>query len=129
MQCCVVFRVHKCSVIPVYDIKVHDRVHDTYKGELEGKDFAYDEGKSLFTVGALSRNKLEFTVVLQDMSSNNPYNFAFTYNCCYLQKQTELQSCTPTDGCPHGSDHKRMRCPYQSKTHKMEISYAAKITM
>lgn len=50
--------------------KVLDRVHDTYKAELEGKDFAYDGEKSLFTVGALPRNKLEFTVVLEDISSN-----------------------------------------------------------
>ena len=46
-----------------------DRVHDTYKAELEGKEFAYD-GKSMFTIGPLPRNKLEFTVVLEDMSSN-----------------------------------------------------------
>ena len=50
--------------------KVLDRVHDTYKTELDGKDFAYDGEHSLFTVGSLPRNKLEFTVVLEDMPSN-----------------------------------------------------------
>lgn len=50
--------------------KVIDRVHETYDTELAGKDFAYDGEKSLFTVGPLPRNKLEFTVVLEDVSSN-----------------------------------------------------------
>ncbi|XP_063939209.1 protein argonaute 4-like isoform X2 [Daucus carota subsp. sativus] len=72
LQCC--YEDGRPVDLKGIDRKVHDRVHDTYKGELEGKDFAYDEGKSLFTVGALSRNKLEFTVVLQDMSSNNKRN-------------------------------------------------------
>lgn len=47
-----------------------DRVHETYSKELGGKEFAYDGEKSLFTVGALPRNKLEFTVVLEDIGSN-----------------------------------------------------------
>lgn len=50
--------------------KVLDRVHETYDTELAGKEFAYDGEKSLFTVGALPRNKLEFTVVLEDVTSN-----------------------------------------------------------
>ena len=45
-----------------------DQVHETYNSELSGKDFAYDGEKSLFTVGALTQNKLEFTVVLEDVS-------------------------------------------------------------
>ncbi|KAL1817283.1 hypothetical protein DCAR_0521706 [Daucus carota subsp. sativus] len=93
--------------------KVLDRVHDTYKAELEGKDFAYDGEKSLFTVGSLPRNKLEFTVVLEDMSSN----------------KVKGNSSPAADGSPHESDRKRMRRPYQSKTYKVEISYAAKIPM
>ena len=50
--------------------KVLDRVHETYDTELAGKKFAYDGEKSLFTVGPLPRNKLEFTVVLEDVTSN-----------------------------------------------------------
>jgi eukaryotic translation initiation factor 2C len=50
--------------------KVIDRVKETYDSELSGKDFAYDGEKSLFTVGSLPRNKLEFTVVLEDVQSN-----------------------------------------------------------
>lgn len=45
-------------------------MHETYHSELGGKDFAYDGEKSLFTVGSLPRNKLEFAVVLEDMPSN-----------------------------------------------------------
>lgn len=50
--------------------KVLDRVHETYDTELAGKEFAYDGEKSLFTIGALPRNKLEFTIVLEDVTSN-----------------------------------------------------------
>ena len=47
--------------------KLLDRVHETYDSELNGKDFAYDGEKTLFTLGSLARNKLEFTVVLEDV--------------------------------------------------------------
>lgn len=50
--------------------RVMDRVQETYSSELSGKDFAYDGEKSLFTIGPLPRNKLEFTVVLEDVSSS-----------------------------------------------------------
>lgn len=50
--------------------KVLDRVQETYSAELDGKNFAYDGEKSLFTVGSLPRNKLEFTVVLDDVVSS-----------------------------------------------------------
>ncbi len=57
--------------------KVIDRVKETYDTELAGKDFAYDGEKSLFTVGSLPRNKLEFTVVLEDVQSNR-----YTFRVC-----------------------------------------------
>jgi hypothetical protein len=38
--------------------------------ELSEKDFAYDGEKSLCTVRSLPRNKLEFTVVFEDVQSN-----------------------------------------------------------
>ncbi|TXG73404.1 hypothetical protein EZV62_001983 [Acer yangbiense] len=93
--------------------KVLDRVHETYKTELDGKDFAYDGEHSLFTVGSLPRNKLEFTVVLEDMPSNRNNGNA-----------------APDEqhGSPN-SDRKRIRRPYQSKTYLVEISFAAKIPM
>lgn len=50
--------------------KIMDKVQETYESELNGKDFAYDGEKSLFTIGSLPRNKLEFEVVLEDVTSN-----------------------------------------------------------
>ncbi|KAK7262534.1 hypothetical protein RJT34_30108 [Clitoria ternatea] len=47
--------------------KVIDRVQETYS-ELNGKGFAYDGEKTLFTLGSLARNKLKFTVVLKDVT-------------------------------------------------------------
>ncbi|GMH12548.1 hypothetical protein Nepgr_014389 [Nepenthes gracilis] len=93
--------------------KVIDRVHATYDTELAGKDFAYDGEKSLFTVGALPRNKLEFTVVLEDATSN----------------RNNGNASPDGHGSPNDSDRKRLRRPYQSKTFKVELSFAAKIPM
>ncbi|CAN4099094.1 unnamed protein product [Withania somnifera] len=84
--------------------KVLDRVHETYDTELAGKDFAYDGEKSLFTIGSLPRNKLE----------NNGING---------------NSSPGGHGSPTETDRKRLRRPYQSKTYKVEISFAAKIPM
>ncbi|KAK4279249.1 hypothetical protein QN277_016979 [Acacia crassicarpa] len=93
--------------------KIIDRVQETYDSELAGKDFAYDGEKSLFTVGPLPRNKLEFTVVLEDLTFNRNNG-----------------NCSPDGhGSPNESDKKRMRRPNRSKTFKVEISYAAKIPM
>ncbi|KAF7154526.1 hypothetical protein RHSIM_Rhsim01G0196300 [Rhododendron simsii] len=89
--------------------KVLDRVHDTYDTELAGKDFAYDGEKSLFTLGPLPRNKLEFTIVLEDVVSNR-------------------NNGNKSPGSPN-DDRKRQRRPYNSKTFKVEISFAAKIPM
>ncbi|RWR75814.1 protein argonaute 4 [Cinnamomum micranthum f. kanehirae] len=94
--------------------RVIDRVHQTYNAsELAGKDFAYDGEKSLFTVGALPQNNFDFTVVLEDMSSNK----------------------VSANGSPRGNespgegDRKRQRRPFQSKTFRVEIRFAAKIPM
>ncbi|CAI9106107.1 OLC1v1005175C1 [Oldenlandia corymbosa var. corymbosa] len=93
--------------------RILDRVHETYKSELDDKEFAYDGEKSLFTLGPLPRNKLEFTVVLEDFASSR-----------------NTRNASPDGhGSPNDSDRKRMRRPYQSKTFKVEISYAAKIPM
>jgi len=56
--------------------KVLDRVQETYNSELSGKDFAYDGEKTLFTLGSLARNRLEFTVVLEDVVSTS------RFRCC-----------------------------------------------
>ncbi|GER39342.1 argonaute family protein [Striga asiatica] len=93
--------------------KVLDRVHETYDTELDGKHFAYDGEKSLFTVGPLPRNKLEFTIVLDTVTSS----------------RNNGNSSPGGHESLNESDKKRIRRPYQSKTFKVEISYAAKIPM
>ncbi|KAI5674501.1 hypothetical protein M9H77_14865 [Catharanthus roseus] len=90
--------------------RVLERVQETYESELAGKQFAYDGEKSLFTFGALPRNKLEFTVVLEDVTSNR-------------------NNGNDGNGSPNDADRKRLRRPYHTKTFKVEISYAAKIPM
>nr|GEV52462.1 protein argonaute 4-like isoform X1 [Tanacetum cinerariifolium] len=96
--------------------KVLDKVHETYGSELAGKKFAYDGEKSLFTLGALPRSKLdvenkesliptlEFTVVLENATLNRNNGSASPEN---------------------DADKKRLRGAYQSKTFKVELSYAA----
>ncbi|KAH6814845.1 Argonaute family protein [Perilla frutescens var. frutescens] len=91
--------------------KILDRVHETYAVELDGKKFAYDGEKSLFTIGALPQTKLDFTVILDEVTSNR-----------------NLGSGSPgADGSP--DDRKRMRRQPRSKTYNVAISYAAKIPM
>ncbi|KAL4281556.1 hypothetical protein GQ457_03G044040 [Hibiscus cannabinus] len=93
--------------------KVIDKVQETYGSELAGKNFAYDGEKSLFTLGSLPNNKHEFTVVLEDVSSNRNNGNA-----------------SPDDnGSPNERERKRLKRPYHSKTFKVEISFAAKIPM
>ncbi|KAF1891789.1 hypothetical protein Lal_00031598 [Lupinus albus] len=89
--------------------KVIDKISETYD-ELQSKNFAYDGEKSLFTIGALPDKKLNFTAVLDEVTSKR----------------------VGSDGSPEnyneGKD-KRMRRVSQSKTFKVEISYAAKIPL
>ncbi|KAL6974212.1 hypothetical protein U1Q18_028394 [Sarracenia purpurea var. burkii] len=42
------------------------KLFQTYFSELDGKRFAYDGEKTLYTVGSLPQNKLEFTVLLEE---------------------------------------------------------------
>lgn len=50
--------------------KILDKVQQTYKTDLGSKYFAYDGEKTLFTVGPLPSNKLDFSVVLEDAPSS-----------------------------------------------------------
>ncbi|KAD7478368.1 hypothetical protein E3N88_01504 [Mikania micrantha] len=85
--------------------RVLDTVHNLYNSEIGGKGFAYDGEKTLFTVGSLPGTKLEFPVVLENLSSNR----------------------TVRGGSPSGGDTKRSRRPPQSKSYTVKISYATKI--
>ncbi|KAL2474237.1 Protein argonaute 6 [Abeliophyllum distichum] len=46
--------------------KVIDKLYQTYYSELAGKRFAYDGANSLYTVGPLPKDCLEFTVLLEE---------------------------------------------------------------
>ncbi|XP_058005997.1 protein argonaute 16 isoform X2 [Hevea brasiliensis] len=90
--------------------KIIDKLYQTYSSELAGKRFAYDGEKSLYTVGPLPQNRLEFTVVLEG-------SFA----------KREIGS--PGNGGSPAASSKRSKRSFQSKTFKVEISYAAKIPL
>ncbi|CAA7061156.1 unnamed protein product [Microthlaspi erraticum] len=91
--------------------KILDRVQETYKSELGSKYFAYDGEKTLFTVGALPSNKLDFSVVLEEAVSS----------------RNNTGNASPEE--TNDGDKKRSRRPNQSKKFLVEISYAAKIPM
>ncbi|XP_059661930.1 protein argonaute 16-like [Cornus florida] len=86
--------------------KIIDRLYQTYALELGGKRCAYDGEKSLYTVGPLPQNNLEFTVVLEDSVAKRGSG----------------------NGSPSESS-KRSKRSFQPKTFKVEISYAAKIPL
>ncbi|XWS31011.1 hypothetical protein CRYUN_Cryun23aG0040600 [Craigia yunnanensis] len=87
--------------------KLVDKLYQTYSSELDGKRFAYDGEKSLYTVGRLPQNKCEFTMVLEE-------SFA--------------KRSPDGDGSPVGTG-KRTKCSFWSKTYKVELSYSAKIPL
>ncbi|KAL1552931.1 Protein argonaute 4A [Salvia divinorum] len=93
--------------------KILDKLYETYVVELEGKRFAYDGEKSLFTIGPLPQNKLEFTVILDEVSSN----------------RSTGRGSPEADGSPDDLARKRLRKQPRSKTYNVAISYAAKIPM
>ncbi|KAL5988051.1 Protein argonaute 16 [Asimina triloba] len=106
--------------------RVMDRVYQTYASELDGKQFAYDGEKSLFTVGPLPQNNLEFMVVLEEVSARRAL-------------MTFIMSCNAGSGGGDGSlgldrspgvgDQKRSKRAQHTKTFKVEISFAARIPM
>ncbi|CAL5190388.1 unnamed protein product [Lathyrus oleraceus] len=93
--------------------KILDRVQETYNSELNGKDLAYDGEKTLFTIGSLAQNKLEFTVVLDDVTSS----------------RNNGNRSPEANGSPNDADRKRVRKSFRSKTYKVEISFASKIPL
>ncbi|CAH2072228.1 unnamed protein product [Thlaspi arvense] len=91
--------------------KILEKVQETYRIELGSKCFAYDGEKTLFTVGALPSNKLDFSVVLEDTPSS----------------RNNTGNASPSE--TNDADRKRSRRPNESKKFMVEISYAAKIPM
>lgn len=50
--------------------RVFDMVPNLYSSELDGVAFVYDGGTTLFSVGLLPGAKLEFPVLLENLTSN-----------------------------------------------------------
>ncbi|KAF5203307.1 argonaute [Thalictrum thalictroides] len=88
--------------------KVMDRLYQIYYSEMEGKQFAYDGEKTMYTVGALPQNKYEFTVVLDEVAAKRNGSPSLT------ESHSE-------------TGFKRTKRSFQSKTFNVEISFAAKI--
>ncbi|XP_058220403.1 protein argonaute 16 [Rhododendron vialii] len=88
--------------------KVFDKLYQTYSSELGEKKLAYDGEKTLYTVGPLPQNKLEFSVVLEES---------------FAKKGSPAHSGSPTEAT------KRSKHSFQSKAFNVEISYAAKIPL
>ncbi|KAK6144115.1 hypothetical protein DH2020_020935 [Rehmannia glutinosa] len=88
--------------------KVLDRVKETYDTELAGKELAYDGRKVCLPLVHFHRRNSSLPLCLR-MNNGN--------------------ASPGGHGSPNESDKKRIRRPYQSKTFKVEISYAAKIPM
>jgi len=92
---------------------VIDKLQHTYRFDLSNKDFAYDGEKSLFTIGALPQVNNEFTVILEDIGTG----------------KSAANGSPGGNDSPGGGDRKRVRRPYQTKTFKVELCFAAKIPM
>ncbi|KAL5148091.1 Protein argonaute 4 [Glycine soja] len=92
--------------------KVLNQVCETYV-ELRNMSFAYDGEKSLFTLGPLASQRLQYPVVLEDVSSRRVG-----------------KNGNPAES-PKGGYTKRMRIRHQfrPKTINVDIKYAAKIPL
>ncbi|XP_058180389.1 protein argonaute 16-like [Rhododendron vialii] len=88
--------------------KVVDKLYQTYFSELAGRRYAYDGEQSLYTVGPLHGNRLEFAVVLEE-------SFAKRDSSSHRGNNSEYS--------------KRSKHSFQPKIFKVEISYAAKIPL
>ncbi|XP_009769203.1 protein argonaute 16 [Nicotiana sylvestris] len=90
--------------------KIIDKIHETYSSEFAGKKFVYDGEKSLYTVGPLPRNKVEFTVVVEESSAKHA-------------------SESPSDNGSNNHSSKRSKRSLHSKAFRVEINFAAKIPL
>ncbi|KGN47971.1 protein argonaute 16 isoform X1 [Cucumis sativus] len=90
--------------------KLMDKLYQTYSTELANKRFAYDGEKCLYTIGPLPQKKLEFSVVLEGF-------------CAKIETGSSGGS-----GSPNRTG-KRFKRSSQSKTFKIELSFATKIPM
>ncbi|XP_021837831.1 protein argonaute 4 [Spinacia oleracea] len=91
--------------------RIMDKIHETYKLELAEKDFSYDGESSLFTWGALPSKAMDFTVVLDKISSKRNGDNSISNG-----------SRSPTQG-----DKKRQKCLFQTRTFRVAIKCVGKI--
>ncbi|PHU12185.1 Protein argonaute 4A [Capsicum chinense] len=116
-----IFYLYNVSVSGTYDEKrtvnikgigrkIINKLHETYSSEFAGQKFVYDGEKSLYTVGPLPRNRLEFTVVIEESSAKNA-----------------SESLSDNGNTNHSS--KRSKHSLHSKAFLVEIDYAAKIPL
>ncbi|XP_028794671.1 protein argonaute 16 isoform X2 [Neltuma alba] len=90
--------------------KLIEKLYQSYSSELGGKSFAYDGGKTLYTVGALPHQKLEFTVVLEE----------------------SLAKCSSGSPGADGSlsvGNKRSKHYFKSKLFNVKMNFAAKVPL
>ncbi|XBI04501.1 hypothetical protein VPH35_132789 [Triticum aestivum] len=92
--------------------KVMKQLHETYASLLQGKQFAYDGDKSLFTSGPLPFASNVFDVVVDGDASS--------------RKIATSQS-PGGDGSPGPSDKKRMKRAGLDKRIKVDITFTAKV--
>ncbi|XP_057808769.1 protein argonaute 4B-like [Salvia miltiorrhiza] len=83
---------------------------EMYKQELSGKTLVYDGVGSLFTLGPLPQNNLQFSVVM-------------------VRKSISKGSSVGGDGSPNGNDQKRQKIAFRSRAFKVEMRFASQISM
>ncbi|XP_044425192.1 protein argonaute 4A [Triticum aestivum] len=88
------------------------QLHETYASLLDGKQFAYDGDKSLFTSGPLPFATNDFDVVIDGDA---------------LSRKIATSQSPGADGSPGPSDKKRMKQAGQSKRFKVDITFTAKV--
>nr|AJA90771.1 Argonaute 4 [Ginkgo biloba] len=90
--------------------KIMDKVKEIYgQSELDNKEFAYDGEKSMFTIGPLTRNNVECFVVLEDDKGSS--------------------SRVAGSGSPSEIEKKKKRKEDRGQKFKVEIAFAAKVSM
>lgn len=116
--------------------KLMDKLYQTYSAELAYKRFAYDGEKCLYTIGPLPQRKLEFSVVLEGfcakmyvhISFHIPQIIIFLLFIAYSYFWFRETGSSGESGSPNGTG-KRFKRSSQSKTFKIELSFATKIPM
>lgn len=144
MQVSITWGDNEAVLIKGLKRKVVDKLYQTYFSELARRRYAYDGEQSLYTVGPLHENRLEFAVVLEESFAKRCvfclYNPIIQLHCFHIYttycSTTYIHS--PLFGIGSGSSShrgnnseysKRSKHSFQPKTFKVEISYAAKIPL